>query len=73
MCSRPPIEKWRHFNILPLHTKRFICCTLARLYFIYSMVGRSIASISDLSGIFTSALHASVNINIRFICCKLTI
>ena len=29
------------------HTKRFICCALTIQYNIYSMVGRSIASISD--------------------------
>ena len=35
------------------HAKRFVCCTLTIRYNIYGMVGRSIASISDL-GIFTS-------------------
>ena len=34
-------------------------------YNIYHMVGRSIASISDLGGIFTSALCASVNMAAR--------
>ena len=36
--------------------RRFVCCALIALYSIHSMVGRSIASISDLSGIFTSGL-----------------
>ena len=40
--------------------KRFICCALIVLYSIDSTVGWSIASISNLGGIFTSALHASV-------------
>ena len=33
--------------------KRFVCCALTVLYSIYNTVGRSIASISDLGGIFT--------------------
>ena len=33
--------------------KRFVCCTLTIVYSIYKMVGRSIASIYDLGGIFT--------------------
>ena len=62
MCSRPASEKWCCFgNIRPSHAKRFVCCALTRLYIIYSTVGRSIASIFDLGGIFTSVLHASVN------------
>ena len=36
--------------------KRFVCCALIVLYSIYSTVGRSIASISDLGGIFTPGL-----------------
>ena len=36
------------------------------LYSIYSTVGWSITSISDLSGIFISALHASVNRSLRY-------
>ena len=36
--------------------KRFVCCALIVLYSIYSTVGQSIASISDLGGIFTSGL-----------------
>ena len=36
--------------------KRFDCCTLIVLYSIYSTVGRSIASISNLDGIFTLGL-----------------
>ena len=36
--------------------KRFICRVLIVLYSIYSTVGRSIASISDLGGIFTSGM-----------------
>ena len=34
--------------------KRFVCCALIVLYSIDSTVGQSIASISDLGGIFTS-------------------
>ena len=34
--------------------KRFVCCALTIVYSIYNTVGRSIASIYDLSGIFTS-------------------
>ena len=44
-----------------LTQKWFVFCTLTIWYIIYSMVGRSIASISYLSGIFTSALRTSVN------------
>ena len=47
--------------------KRFICCALIVLYSIHSTVGRSIASISDLGGIFTSVVRASVNMSPRFI------
>ena len=36
--------------------KRFVCCALTIEYSIYIMVGRSMASIYDLGGIFTSAL-----------------
>ena len=43
--------------------KGFICCKLTALYSIYSTVGRSISSISDLSGIFTLALRTSVNMS----------
>ena len=39
--------------------KRYVCCALIVLYSIDSTVGRSIASISDLGGIFTSTLRAS--------------
>ena len=39
----------------------FICCALAIRYITYSTVGQSIASISDLGSIFTSALCSSVN------------
>ena len=41
--------------------KRFVCCTLIVLYSIYSMVGRSIASKSDLGSIFTEARSAEVS------------
>ena len=34
--------------------KMFVCCALTIVYSIYNMVGRSIASIYDLGGIFTS-------------------
>ena len=43
--------------------KRFVCCALTIVYSIYNTVGQSIASIYDLSGIFTSALRASVNMS----------
>ena len=62
MCSRPLSEKWRRFgNIRPSHTERFVCCTLTIRYIIYSTVGWSIASISDLGGIFTSAVRPLAN------------
>ena len=61
MAYQPPSEKWRFENVQPSHTKRFVCCALTIRYNIYSMVGRSIASISDLSSIVTLALCASVN------------
>ena len=65
--NRHPSEKWCHFeNILPSHAERFVCCALTIQYITHSMVGRSIASISDLSSIFTSALCASVNMAPRF-------
>ena len=47
--------------------KRFVCCALTIVYSIYNTVGRSIASIYDLGSIFTSALHASVNMSPRVI------
>ena len=47
--------------------KRFVCCALTILYSIYNMVGRSIASIYDLGGIFTSALCASVKMSPRVV------
>ena len=43
--------------------KRFVCWALTIVYSIYNKVGWSIASIYDLSGIFTSALRASVNMS----------
>ena len=49
------------WNYSAVSHKTFVCCTLTIRYNIYSVVGRSIASISDLGGIFTSVLHASVN------------
>ena len=33
-----------------LHSERFACCALITQYIIYSTIGRSIASISDLGG-----------------------
>ena len=45
--------------------KRFVYCALIVLYSIHSTVGRSIASISNLSGIFTLALRALVNMSLR--------
>ena len=70
MAHQPPSEKWCRFkNIRPSHAKRFICCALAIRYTIHSMVGQSIASISDFSGIFTSALRATINMvpQVRYI------
>ena len=62
MCSRPPSEKWRRFgNIWLSYAERVVCCALTIRYIIYSTVGWSIASISNLDGIFTLALRASVN------------
>ena len=58
----PPSEKWRLFEKLwPSHPERFICCTLTIQYITYSTVGRSIASISNLGGIFPSEFCASVH------------
>ena len=52
-------KEWCLFETIRLsHAKRFVCCVLTIRYNIYSLVGRSIASISNLGGIFTSALHA---------------
>ena len=34
--------------------KMFVCCTLTIVYILYNTVGRFIASIYNLSGIFTS-------------------
>ena len=60
MCSRPPSEKWRRFGyIRPLHAKRFVCCALTIRYILYSTVGWSIASISDLGKYGTSAIYIS--------------
>ena len=47
--------------------KRFVCYALTIVYSIYNTVGRSIASIYDLGGIFTSALCASVNMSPRVV------
>ena len=48
--NRPPSEKWRRLgNIRLSHTERFVCYALTIRYIIYSTVGRSIASISNLS------------------------
>ena len=53
MSYQPPSEKWHHFeNIWLSNAKRFVCCTFTIRYIIYSMIGRSIASISDLGGIY---------------------
>ena len=62
MSYQPPSEKWHLFKLFDVsRTKSFVCCTLTIRYNIYSMVGRSIASISDLGSIFTLALRALVN------------
>ena len=58
-------QKWRHFT--KHFRQRFVCCTLTIVYSIYNTVGRSIASIYDLGGIFTSALRASVNMSPRVV------
>ena len=42
---------WEAFS-----SKSFVCCTLIVLFSIDNMIGQSIASISDLDGIFTSGL-----------------
>ena len=44
-----------------LTQKRFVCCAFTIQYIIYSMVGRSIANISDLGSIFSEARSAEVN------------
>ena len=44
--------------------KRFVCCALTIVYSIYNTVGRSIASIYDLGGIFTSLPYYIYNIYI---------
>ena len=36
----------------------FVCCALTVVYSIYNSVGRSIPSIYDLGGIFTSAINS---------------
>ena len=46
------VSLWEAFS-----GKLFICCALTILYSIYNTVGRSIASISDLGGIFTSVAY----------------
>ena len=50
MAYQPPSEKWRNFeNVQPsISRKRLVCIQ-------YHMVGQSIASISNLSSIFTVA------------------
>ena len=47
----------------------FVCYALTIRYSIYSVVGRSIASISDLGAIITLSLHASVDMapQVRYI------
>ena len=48
MSYQTPSEKWCRFeSIEPSHVKRFICSALTIQYIIYSMVGRSIADISN--------------------------
>ena len=47
--------------------KRLVCCALTIVYSIYNTVGWSIASIYDLSGIFTSPLCASGNMSPRVV------
>ena len=49
------------------HAKGFLFCTYRTIYITYSTIGRSIAFISDLGGIFTSALRASENMSPRVI------
>ena len=43
--------------------KRFMCCALTIVYSIYNTVGRSIASIYDLGGIFMLVLCESERIS----------
>ena len=48
MSYQPPSEKWHRFESIELsHVKRFICSALTIRYIIDSMVGRSIADISN--------------------------
>ena len=47
--------------------QKFICYTLSVLYSKYNTVGRTIASIYDLGGIFTSVLRDSVHMLPRVI------
>ena len=61
--NRPLSKKWHHFeNILPSHAERFTCCALTIRYITYSMVGRSIASISDLVGYLPWRFESQSNI-----------
>ena len=61
MTYQPLSEQWRRFeNIWPSHAKMSVCCALTIRY-IYHMVGRSTADMSDLGSIFTKARkHISV-------------
>ena len=58
MCSRPLSEIWRRFGLSRLTQKVRLLRTHQTI--LYIVLGWSIASISDLGGIFTSAFRASV-------------
>ena len=67
MAYQPLSEKWRlSENIRPTHAKSSsVAHSPYNISYIRSMVGRSIASISNLGSIFTSALHTLVNMAFR--------
>ena len=51
------IDFWRKWNVSgSVSGKSFACCAFTVRYSTYNTVGQSIASISDLGGIFTSGL-----------------
>ena len=59
------IDFWENGVTLgSIFRQKVLCCTLIELYSIYSTVGQSIASISDLGSIFTSAQSAEVNMSL---------
>ena len=58
MCSKLRSEKWRR-KYSSRHTQKGLSVAHSpyNILYLYSMVGRSIASISDLGGIFTSVVY----------------